>query len=137
MNHSGQGQRIDFAAERPRILTIAFTVLWLAGWLLLLVLTALDYLRFGSANLVGIVVLVGGPPVALALLWAASGKRESLIVTPSELLIYRWVGPIRLPRSINASAVMGLRTAIAPRGGSFGPYRDSHVLQRRVRIGGD
>ena len=61
MNHSGQGQRIDFAAERPRILTIAFAVFWLAGWLLLLVLTALDYLRFGSANLVGIVVLVGGP----------------------------------------------------------------------------
>ena len=114
---SSQGQRIDFAAERPRILTIAFTVFWLAGWLLLLVLTALDYLRFGSANLVGIVVLVaGGPPVALALLWAALGKRESLIVTPSELLIYRWVGPIRLPRSINASAVMGLRAAIAPRG---------------------
>ena len=116
MNHSGQGQRIDFAAERPRILTIAFTVLWLAGWLLLLVLTALDYLRFGSANLVGIVVLVGGPPVALALLWVALGKRESLIVTPSEMLIYRWVGPIRLPRSIDASTVMGLRAAIAPRG---------------------
>jgi predicted Zn-dependent protease len=114
---TSQGQRIDFAAERPRILTIAFAVFWLAGWLLLLVLTALDYLRFGSANLVGIVVLVaGGPPVALALLWTALGKRESLIVTPSELLIYRWVGPIRLPRSIDASTVMGLRAAIAPRG---------------------
>jgi hypothetical protein len=29
---TSQGQRIDFAAERPRILTIAFAVFWLAGY---------------------------------------------------------------------------------------------------------
>ena len=65
----------------------------------------------------GLVVFVaGGPPVALALLWAALGKRESLIVTPSALHIDRWVGPIRLPRAIKTSSVTGLRAAIAPRG---------------------
>ena len=89
-----QGQRVDFAAGRPPILTIAFTLLWLAGWLFLLALLALHYLRFGSLNVADIVLLVvGGIPVAIALLWAASGKRESLIVTPSELRIYRWAGP--------------------------------------------
>ena len=77
---ASQGQRIDFAAARPRILTIAFTVLWFAGWLLLLGLTTLDSVRFGRLNLVAIVLLVaGGPPVALALLWAlsANGSRSS------------------------------------------------------------
>jgi hypothetical protein len=33
--------RIDFAA-RSRVVTIAFALLWLSGWLLLLVLTVLD-----------------------------------------------------------------------------------------------
>jgi predicted Zn-dependent protease len=111
------GQRIDLAAAGPRILTIAFTLLWFAGWLLLLLLTALDYVRFGRLNLVAVVLLVaGGPPVGLALVWAALGKRESLIVTPSELRIYRWVGPIRLGRSIGTATVIGVRAAVAPRG---------------------
>ncbi len=70
-------------------MTIAFTLLWLAGWLFLLVLLALGYLRFRSPNVARIVFLAaGGAPVAIALLWAASGKRESLIVTPSDLRIY-------------------------------------------------
>ena len=114
---ASQGQRIDFAAQRPRILTIVFTALWLAGWLFLLGLTWLQYLRFGKLNVVSVVVLVsGGLPVALALLWAALGKRETLIVTSTELRTYRRVGPVRLPRSVSASNVIGLRPTIAPRG---------------------
>jgi predicted Zn-dependent protease len=114
---ASQGQRFNFPAGRPRILTIAFTVLWLAGWLFLLVLLALDYMRFRTSNLAGVVLLVvGGAPVAVALLWAASGKRESLIVTPSELRIYRWVGPVRLSRSISAATVVGLRVGAVPSG---------------------
>jgi hypothetical protein len=87
---ASHGRRLDFAAEKPRILTIAFALLWFAGWLFLLVLIALDYLRFGRLNVVGIALIVtGGVPVAIALLWAASDKRESLILTPSELRINR------------------------------------------------
>jgi hypothetical protein len=79
----GGGRRIDFAPARPRLLTIAFTLLWLSGWLFLLALTALDYKRFGSLNLPFLLLLVlAGPSVGLALLWAASGQRESLIVNP-------------------------------------------------------
>jgi hypothetical protein len=112
-----QGQRFDFAAGRPRILTIAFTLLWLAGWLFLLVLLALDYIRFRRPNVAGVILLgVGGAPVAMALWWAASGKRESLIVTPSELRIYRSAGPIRLSRSISAATVVSLRAAAVPSG---------------------
>lgn len=112
-----QGHRIDFGAERPRILPIAFALLWFSGWLFLLTLGVLDYLRFGTANVVGTVVFVaGGFPVALAVLWAALGKRESLVVTSSTLHIDRWVGPIRLRRSIEPSSVSGVRTAVAPRG---------------------
>lgn len=114
---ASHGRRLDFAAERPRILTVAFALLWFAGWLFLLVLIALDYLRFGRLNVVGIVLIVaGGVPVGIALLWAASGKRESLILTPSGLRIYRWAGPIRLSRSISAATVVGLRTAAVPPG---------------------
>jgi predicted Zn-dependent protease len=111
------GQRFDFAGK-PRIVTMAFTLLWFAGWLFLLVLLlVLDYLRFGSLNLAIMILLVGGGvPVAVALLWAASGKRESLIVTPSELRIYRWVGPIRLSRSISASTLVRVRAGAVPSG---------------------
>ena len=113
-----QGQRLDFAAERPRILTMAFTLLWLVGWLFILVLIVLAYLRFRSLNVVGIIVLVvGGAPVALALLWAASGKRESLVVTSSELRISRWAGPIHLSRSISAATIVGLRAGAIPPSG--------------------
>ena len=112
-----QGQRIDFPAAGPRILTIAFTVLWFAGWLLLLLLTALDYVRFGRLNLVtAALLLAGGPPVALAMVWAAFGKRESLVVTPSEVRIDRWAGPIRLRRVISASTIVGLRTSATATG---------------------
>jgi predicted Zn-dependent protease len=112
----GAGRRIDFPRARPRLLTIAFTLLWLCGWLFLLALTALDYRRFGSLHLSAIVLLgLAWPPVGLALLWAASGKRESLIVSPLELRIIRWAGPFKLQSSISASAVIGLRTVVVPR----------------------
>jgi predicted Zn-dependent protease len=129
---AGEGHRIDFAAGRPHILTVALTVLWFAGWLLLLVLTALEHLRFGRSNLLGIVLLVvGGPPVGLALLWAASGKRESLVVTPSELRIFRWAGPFRLVRSISASTVIDLHAATVP-----GGFRSDFMAVRQFYSGG-
>lgn len=110
-----QGHRVDFPAGRPRVLTIAFTVLWFAGWLFLLVLLALDYLRFRTLNVAGIALLVlAGVPVALAVLWVAFGKRESLIVTPFELRIYRWAGPMRLSRSISAATIVGVRALAVP-----------------------
>jgi len=110
-----QGHRVDFPSGRPRVLTIAFTVLWFAGWLFLLVLLALDYLRFRTLNVAGIALLVlAGVPVALALLWVAFGKRESLIVTPFELRIYRWAGPMRLSRSISAATIVGVRALAVP-----------------------
>jgi predicted Zn-dependent protease len=112
---SGQGQQIDFVAEGPRLLTIVFVVLWFAGWLFLLVLAAHEYLRFGGV--VGILFFVAaGVPAAVAMLWVALGKRESLFLAPAELHVYRWAGPIRLRRSIAASSVVGLRTATVPRG---------------------
>jgi predicted Zn-dependent protease len=125
-------KRFDFPAARPRILTMAFTVLWLAGWVFLLGLTALDYVRFGSLNLVTVIFLVaGGPPVALALLWVAFGRRESLVVTPSELRIDRWAGPIRFQRSISASTLIGLRPLVAPRG-----LRSDFIAVRQFYSGG-
>lgn len=109
------GQRFDFPAGRRRVVTIAFTLLWFAGWLFLLVLLALDYVRFGNLNITAVVFLVlGGAPVALALLWAAWGKCESLIVTPSEWRVYRWVGPIRLVRAIDPGTIVGLRSVSVP-----------------------
>jgi predicted Zn-dependent protease len=120
------GRRFDFPPGGPRLLTIAFTVLWFAGWLFLLVLFALDWVRFGSLNVVAIIFLViGGVPAAVALLWVASGKRESLIATPAELRIYRWVGPVRLTRSISAATVVGLRAAAT----SSGPASDYFAVR--------
>ena len=114
---ASQTQRIDFAPERPRLLTLAFTALWLAGWLFLLTLTFLEYVRFGRLSVLSVALLIGGGvPVAIAWLWAALGKRESLLVTPSELRTVRWAGPIRLSRSVIASDIVALRPAIAPRG---------------------
>ena len=127
------GRRIDFARARPSLLTIAFTLLWLSGWLFLLALTALDYLRFGSLNLPIVLLLVlAGPPVGLALIWAASGKRESLIVTPLELRIVRWAGPFRLQRSISAATVVRLRAVVVPR--SLFP---DFIAARRFYSGGN
>ena len=109
---AGEGRRFDFPGETPRMSTIAFTLLWLVGWAFLLLLFALDYVRFRQPNMLGILLLVvGGAPVALALLWVARGKRESLIVTPSELRIHRWAGPIRLSRSIDVATIVGIRAA--------------------------
>ena len=124
-------QHIDFVAARPHILTVALTVLWFAGWLLLLVLTALEYLRFGRSNLLAIVLIVGGPPVGLALLWAALGKRESLVITPHELRILRWVGPFRLVRSISPSTVIELHAATTARG-----FRSDFMAVRQFYSGG-
>ena len=108
---ASHGHRIDFAA-RPRLLTIAFALLWLSGYLLLLTLTVVDYRRFGSVSLPGIALVAGaGPPVALALLWAACGKRESLLVMSGEVRIDRWAGPIRLSRALEVHAIRGLRVA--------------------------
>ncbi len=113
---TGHGHRIDFRSP-PRLLTIAFTLLWLSGWLLLLTLTVLDYKRFGALNLLGIVLLAaGGPPVALALLWVASGKRESLLVTPGEVRIDRWAGPIRLSRKFEPTTIRALQVAASSGG---------------------
>jgi predicted Zn-dependent protease len=96
---------------------VAYALLWLTGWLFLLVLIAVNFRRFGNPNVPGTIVLViAGVPVALALMWAALGKRESLIVTPSELRIDRWAGPIRLSRSISAAEIVGLRAATVSSG---------------------
>jgi predicted Zn-dependent protease len=128
----GHGHHRDFAA-RPRLLTIGFALLWLSGWLLLLTLTVLDFTRFGSVNLLGVIMLaVGGPPVALALLWAAGGKRESLVVMPGEVRIDRWAGPLRLSRTLDPTAIKGLRVAA----GSAGPFSD-FVAVREFYSGGN
>jgi predicted Zn-dependent protease len=92
-------------------------VLWFAGWLYLLALLVLGSLRFGRPSVLSIALLVvGGAPVAMPLLWALSGKRESLLVTPSELHILRWAGPIRLSRSISVSTIVRLRPVAVPSG---------------------
>jgi len=111
------GQRVDFPAGRPRILTVAFALLWFAGWLFLFLQLALHYQRFGTANVPAFVLaLLAGAPAAIAVVWAVFGKRESLIVTPSHVHIYRWVGPMRLSRSISAATVVGLSAATIPTG---------------------
>jgi predicted Zn-dependent protease len=117
--------RIDFASP-PRLLTIAFTLLWLSGWLLLLTLTVLEYTRFGSLNLLSIVLLAGGPPVALALLWMALGKRETLLVSPGEVRINRWVGPIPLSRTFEPHDITGIRVATV----SGGPLADLEAIRQ-------
>ena len=121
----GHGHQIDFRS-RPRFLTIVFTLVWLSGWLLLLVVTALEYARFASLHPVSLVLLAGGPPVALALLWAASGKRESLSVTPASVRISRWAGPIKLARTLDASAIRGLRVVDR----SSGPLSDLEAVRQ-------
>jgi predicted Zn-dependent protease len=112
-DHAGQGQRIDFASP-PRLITVAFTLLWLSGWLLLCTITVLQYKRFGSLDLLSIAMLaVGGPPVVLALLWVSFGKRESLLVSPARIRIERWAGPVRLTRTFESHAIRGLRVTTA------------------------
>jgi predicted Zn-dependent protease len=129
---TGHGPRIDFAS-RPRVLTIAFALLWLSGWLLLLTLMVLDYKRFGTVSLLEIVMLAGGgPPVALALAWVASGKQESLLLAPGEVKIDRWVGPIRLSRRLEPNAIRGIRVGTASRG----PLSDL-VAVRKFYSGGN
>jgi predicted Zn-dependent protease len=113
---TAEGRRIDFAAARPSLMTIAFAVLWTAGWLVLLGITIAALVRFGTPGLVNVLVLVaGGPPVAVALLWAVTGKREALVITPSELRLYRWAGPIPLRRTIAASSIVGLHPGVPAR----------------------
>jgi hypothetical protein len=123
---SGGSNRIDFGS-RPRILTIAFALLWLSGWLLLFTIMVLDYKRFGTVSVLEIAVLaVGGPPVVLALMWVAFGKRESLLLTPGEVRIDRWAGPIRLSRRLEPHAIRGLWVAPA----SGGPLSDLKAVRQ-------
>ena len=120
--------RIDFAG-RPRVLTIAFALLWLSGWILMLILTFVDYQRWGTPGL-GLLVLATGPPVALALLWVACGKRESLLVTPGEISIVRSAGPIRLSRQLEPAAIRGLRADAAPEGALFDLISDPMAVRQ-------
>jgi hypothetical protein len=107
----GHGQRVEFSS-RPRILTVVFATLWFAGWFLLLTLTFLDYVRFGRLSLFFTTLVVfGGLPAALALLWAASGKRESLGVDGGRIRIERRAGPFRLSRTFGVGDVIGIRVA--------------------------
>jgi predicted Zn-dependent protease len=126
LDPAGDGNRIDFAS-RPRVLTIAFALLWLSGWLLLFTLMVLDYKRFGTVSLLEIALLaIGGPPVALALLWVASGKRESLLLAPGEVRIDRWIGPIRLSRRLEPDAIRGIRVGAV----SGGPLSDLLAIRQ-------
>lgn len=130
-DHVSQGWRVEFGA-RPRLLTIALTVLWCAGWLYLLTLLVLDSVRFGSWNVFSIALLVvAGLPVAAPLMWAALGKRESLIVTPSELRIDRWVGPFPISRTISIPTIVELRPHTVP----SGPHADFLAVREFYGVG--
>ena len=109
---AGHGRRVD-ASSRPRLLSIAFAALWLSGWLLLLTLSWLEFSRFGRVNFFGVALLVfGGGPVALALLWVAGGKRESLTVTgDATIRIKQRAGPFVLSRIFAADVVRAIGVA--------------------------
>jgi predicted Zn-dependent protease len=95
-----------------RLITIAFTLTWLCGWLLVLTVSLLDSVRWGTHlfSLLGFVVVIGGGvPAAFALLWAAGGKREDLNVSAGRLTLERSAGPFRRTRTFEPSSLRNLR----------------------------
>lgn len=109
--------RIDLAG-RGRPLTMAFTALWCAGWLLVLVSGLFEFGRIGrvDASLAAWLVLwfAGGLPLLIALLWAAGGRHETLLIGDGTLRIIRPVGPFRPAIAVDAQGIAGLRMSPAP-----------------------
>ena len=129
---AGHSQRVDFSST-PRFVTIAFAVLWCSGWLLLLILAFLDYVRFGRLSVFFTSLLVlGGLPAALALLWGAWGKRESLVVVGDTITIEKRAGPFRLSRTFAVGEVSGIDVVNV----TEGPFADL-VAVRQFYSGGN
>jgi hypothetical protein len=97
--------RIDISAGRNPIVIIAVAT-WLTGWTVWLLAMAAQVRRFGIAGAPGaailfVVLFLGGLAVLIALIWAASGYRETLWIRSGELRITRgsaWLGrSLRFP----------------------------------------
>lgn len=109
--------RIDLAG-RGRPLTIAFTALWCAGWIVVIAAGFSEFARFGRleiARAAWLLLWVGaGLPMLIALLWAAGGRRETILIGDGTLRIIRPVGPLRPATSVDAAGIVGLRTIAQP-----------------------
>ena len=95
----GSGVHIDIDFGRSPLM-VAFLAVWLAGWLLLLAATGLEVWRSGpqGAPLKTVlfpVFLLAGAPICAALLWAATGCRESIVIENGELRVQRGIGSFR------------------------------------------
>lgn len=112
---------------RPRPLTVVFIAIWLAAWLLLLAGAVLDYTRFGTASVLAIGLVVAGAPVALALLWLAGGKRETLVLSAAEARVGRWIGPFRTTISVPARSIR--RIAVSTRFEDAWPLGDLDAVR--------
>jgi predicted Zn-dependent protease len=109
--------RIDIAA-RPNIFTAGFVLLWLAGWGLSALAMVSHLVRDGGTAppLSGIWLLVwmlAGAPILYALLWAAAGRRETIVLRGGALVLERRVGPLVRSREFPPLSIQNLRLARA------------------------
>jgi hypothetical protein len=91
--------------------TVAFMLLWLAGWAVLLAAAVEGFGRWDAESVLRLFLVALGPLVLIPLVWVAFGKRESLTLSPGALLIERRAGPLTLRRSLEPLAIRDIRAS--------------------------
>ena len=102
------------APRRP--LTLAFTSLWLCGWAFIIVVAIAALFVQPEADFAFTSVwlgvwIVAGVPTGLALLWAAHGRQEVLIISGPRVVVQRRAGWFTRSRVLDAFAVRNLRVS--------------------------
>jgi predicted Zn-dependent protease len=110
IDQTPQGTRIAFRS-RPSLVTVAFMLLWLAGWAVLLAAAVEGFGRWDAESVLRLFLVALGPLVLIPLVWVAFGKRESLTLSPGALLIERRAGPLTLRRSLEPLAIRDIRAS--------------------------
>lgn len=100
------------ARRHPAV--VAFTILWLCGWSLTIVVAALELVRHPALDFERTALWLGfwivvGLRLAFPLLWTAGGKNELIRVDSATLAIERRVGPFKHVRRLDASSIRHLR----------------------------
>ena len=121
--------RISVSAPR-RPLTLAFTLLWFAGWaFVLLIATAALFLQpetdFANGAVWLGIWIAAGLPTGLGLLWAAGGKQEALVVSGPRLILQRRAVWFTRSRVLDTFAVRNLRVTRTPEGSG-----DRHAIRQ-------
>ena len=121
--------RISASAPR-RPLTIAFTVLWFAGWAFIIAVAVASLFLQPEADFANDAMWLGiwiaaGVPAGLGLLWAAGGRQEALLVSGPRVIVQRRAGWFRRARVLDAFSARNLRVIPpAPRSG------DRHAIRQ-------